>query len=77
MAQLVKKQPDNAGDSKHMGSMPLVRKILCRRKWHPPIVFFPGRLHGQRTLVGYSPCSHKESNTTEDAHTLTHEIRLS
>ena len=77
MAQLVKKLPDNAGDSKRMHSMPFVGKIPCRRKWQPPTVFLPGRLHAQRTVVGYSLWSHKESNTTEDAHTLTHERRLS
>ena len=25
----------------------------------------PGELHGQRSLAGYSPCGHKESDTTE------------
>ena len=28
-------------------------------------VFLPGTVHGQRILVGYSPWSHKESDTTE------------
>ena len=28
-------------------------------------VFLPGEFHGQRSLAGYSPCSHKESDTTE------------
>ena len=28
-------------------------------------VFLPGKAHGQRTLAGYSPQSHKESKTTE------------
>ena len=27
-------------------------------------VFLPGESHGQRSLVGYSPWSHKESDTT-------------
>ena len=26
---------------------------------------WPGKIHGQRSLAGYSPWSHKESNTTE------------
>ena len=30
--------------------------------------FLPGESHGQRTLVGYSPQSHKESDTTERLH---------
>ena len=36
-----------------------------RRKWQPTSVFLPGKFHGQRSLVGYSPWSHKESDMTE------------
>ena len=32
---------------------------------HPTPMFLPGEFHGQRSLVGYSPKGHKESNTTE------------
>ena len=35
------------------------------RKWQPTAVFFPGEFQGQRSLAGYSPRSHKESDTTE------------
>ena len=28
-------------------------------------VFLPGKSHGQRTLAGYGPWGHKESDTTE------------
>ena len=28
-------------------------------------VFLPGEFHGQRSLIGYSPWGHKESDTTE------------
>ena len=28
----------------------------------------PGKPHGQRSLVGYSPWDHKESDTTEQLH---------
>ena len=31
----------------------------------PTPVFLPGKSHGQRSLVGYSPWSCKESDTTE------------
>ena len=31
----------------------------------PTPVFLPGESHGQRSLVGYSPWGHKESDTTE------------
>ena len=36
-----------------------------RRAWQATIVFLPGESHGQRSLVGYSPKGHKESDTTE------------
>ena len=42
-----------------------------RRKWQPSPAFLPGKYHGQRNLVGYSPWGHKESNTTERLHSLT------
>ena len=42
-----------------------VRKIPWRRAWQPTPVFLPGESHGQRSLVGYSPWGHKESDTTE------------
>ena len=32
-----------------------VRKIPRSRKWQPTPVFLPGKFHGQRSLVGYSP----------------------
>ena len=44
---------------------PWVRKIPWRREWPPTSVFLPGELHGQRSLVGYSPWGHKESDITE------------
>ena len=46
----------------------LVGKISQRRKWQPTPVFLPGKFHGQRSLVGYSPWGHKESDTTEQLH---------
>ena len=47
------------------GFNPWVRKIPWRRKWPPTPVFLPGKSHGQRSLVGYSPWGHKESDTTK------------
>ena len=47
---------------------PWVRKIPWRRKWQPTPVLLPGKFHGQRSLVGYSPWGHKESDTTEKLH---------
>ena len=36
-----------------------------RRKWQPTPVLLPGEFHGQRSLVGYNPRGHKESDKTE------------
>ena len=49
---------------------PWVGKNPCRREWQPTPVFLPGKFQGQRSLVGYCPWGHKESDTTEQVHTL-------
>ena len=46
-------------------SFPCIWKIPWRKAWLPTPVFLPGESHGQRRLVGYSPCGHKESDTTQ------------
>ena len=46
----------------------LGRKISWRRKWQPSPVFLPGKSHGQRSLVGYSPSGRKGSDATERLH---------
>ena len=48
---------------------PRVGKIPWRRAQQPTPVFLPGESHGQRSLAGYSPWDHKESDRTEHAHT--------
>ena len=60
---MVKNAPANAGDRKH-GLNPLVGKVPWSRKWQPTPVFFPGKVHGQRSLMGYSPRGQKESDMT-------------
>ena len=55
----VKASARNAADP---GSMPGLGRFPWRRKWQPTPVFLPGESHG---LVGYSPWSRKESDTTE------------
>ena len=37
------------------GFDPWVGNIPCRRKWQSIPVFLPGKSHGQRSLMGYSP----------------------
>ena len=49
---------------------PWVGQMPWRRKWQPTPVFLPGKSHGQRSLVGYSPGGHKESDTTKQFHFL-------
>ena len=44
---------------------PWVGKTPWRRKWQPTPGFLPEKSFGQRSLKGYSPKSHKESDTTE------------
>ena len=44
---------------------PWVRKIPWRREGLSTPVSFPGELHGQRNLEGFSPWGHKQSDTTE------------
>ena len=41
------------------GFDPWVGKVPWRKKWQPTAVFLPGKSHGQKSLVGYSPWCHK------------------
>ena len=38
--------------------------IPWRRKWQLSLVFLPGKSHGQRSLVDYSPQDHEEYEMT-------------
>ena len=58
----VKESAWNAGD---LGSIPGSGRSPGERNGYPTPVFLPGESHRQRNLVGYSPRSHKESDTTE------------
>ena len=42
-----------------------VRKIPWGKEWLPPQIFFPGKFHRQKSLVGYSPWGSKELDMTE------------
>ena len=64
---MVKNSLANAGDGRDMGSIPGLG-----RKWQLTPIFLPEESHRQRSLVGYSPCGRKESDTTEHTHTHTH-----
>ena len=41
-----------------------IGKIPWSRKWQPVSVFLPGKFHGQKNLVGYSPWGCKELDPT-------------
>ena len=55
---------ESACECRRHGFDPWVGKIPRRREWQPIPVFYPGKLHGQRRLGGYSPWGHKEWNMT-------------
>ena len=57
MAQMVK--------CRRLGFDPRVRRMTWRKEWLSTPVFLPERSHGQRSLAGYSPRGHKDSDTTE------------
>ena len=39
-----------------------------RRQWRPTLVLLPGKSHGWRSLVGWSPWGREDSDTTERLH---------
>ena len=57
--------PQTVREMQQMRVLSMGQEILRRRKWQPTPVLLPGESHGQRSLVGYSPWGHKESDTTE------------
>ena len=59
---------ESACQFRRCGFNPWVRKIPWSRKWQPTPVSLPGKFHGQRSLLGYSPWGCKVLDTTE--HTL-------
>ena len=46
-------------------SVPRSGRSLRGRTWQPTPVFLPGESHGQRSLAGYSPWGHRESDTAK------------
>ena len=65
VASVEKNQPANAGDIRDADSIPGSGRSPGEREWLPAPIFLPGELHGQRSLVGYSPWGCKESDITE------------
>ena len=52
------------------GFDPWAGKITWRRKWQPTPILLPGKFHGLRSLVGYSPWGCQESDMTDRLHSL-------
>ena len=73
MALAVKNLPANAGDTSDAGSIPGLGRSPGGGNGMP--VFLPGESHGQRSLAGYSPWGHKESDTTEQLHFLYYTVK--
>ena len=72
---MIKNTPANAGDTGDVSSIPDSGRSP---KQQPTPVFLPGKYHEQRSLMGYSPWGHKESDMTKQlsvrvhVHTRTH-----
>ena len=47
-------------------------KLSHNCKWQPTPVPLPGKYHGWRSVVDYSPWGHKESDMTERLHFTSH-----
>ena len=62
---MLKNLPANIGDIRDMVFIPGLGRFPWGRKRQPTPLFLPGKSHGQRSLVGYSPWGHKESDMTE------------
>ena len=63
LALVVKNLPANAGDVRDVSSIPGLRRSPGGGL--PTLVFLPGQSQRQKSLVGYSPWSHKELDMTE------------
>ena len=61
MAQMVKNPPE----IQEIQVRSLGREDTLEKGWQPTPVFLPGEFHGQRSLTGYSPWGHKQSDMTE------------
>ena len=59
------KNPPSVQETRRGGFDPWDGKIPWRRTWQPTPVFLSGESRGQRSLEGYSPRGHTESDMTE------------
>ena len=66
---MVKNPPANAGDARDAGSIPESGRSPGGGLGNPLQYSFLENPHRQRSLVGYSPRGHKESDMTEQLST--------
>ena len=69
VALVVKSLPVHTEDARDVGSIFESGGSPEGGNGKPTPVFLPGKFHGQRSLMGYSPWGLKESNTTERLNT--------
>ena len=69
---MVKNPPPNAGDEGDLVSVPGLGRSPGEGNGNPLQYSCLENSMDQRSLAGYSPGDHKESDTTEGAHTHTH-----
>jgi len=63
--KLKKKKKEPACQCRKRVFKPWVKEIPWRRAWQPTLLFLLGESPAQRSLVGYNPQCHKESDITE------------
>ena len=56
---------DSACSAGDPGSIPESGRSSGEGNGNTTLVYLPGKAHGQRSLVGYTPWGHKELDTTE------------
>ena len=56
---------ESACNARDPGSVPGSGRSTGKGNGYSTPIFLPGEFHGQRSLVGYSPWGHKESDATE------------
>ena len=67
MALVLKNLPANAGNASSSFD-PWVGNTPGGSSGNPTTLFLPGESHGQRSLVSYSPCGHKETQRSTHTH---------
>jgi len=73
---VVKNLPANAGDSRDAGLIPGSGRSSGEGNGNPLHYFLPGKFHGLRSLVDYSPRGREESDMTEHIWAYTSDTAL-